>query len=222
MTGDAVMPLVGRKMMRKLGGIANENAAAEISTFARRQMEMMGWSAGKGLGKNEQGITSHVKVKRREELQGVGAEKEEMKEQQNQWWYNVYDRMASKIVVDTSLEEVDLDKEKKKTKKVVKKDKRKRNENKGETYRIPTDEELFAATGGKLFGRRAYGSCNGKLRRDEMQLKKAKTQESQAPMTTTSGIGDVTENEKERKRVKKEAKKLKKKKTKKAGKRKDL
>ncbi|CAH0514691.1 unnamed protein product [Peronospora belbahrii] len=195
MTGDAVMPLVGRKMMRKLGGIANENAAAEISTFARRQMEMMGWSAGKGLGKNEQGITSHVKVKRREELQGV---------------------------VDTSLEEVDLDKEKKKTKKVVKKDKRKRNENKGETYRIPTDEELFAATGGKLFGRRAYGSCNGKLRRDEMQLKKAKTQESQAPMTTTSGIGDVTENEKERKRVKKEAKKLKKKKTKKAGKRKDL
>ncbi|CAI5728016.1 unnamed protein product [Peronospora destructor] len=183
--GDAVVPLVDKKMMRKLGGMTNESAASEVSDFARRQMKMMGWSEGKGLGKNEQGITSHVKVKRREELQGVGVEKEAVKEQQNQWWYNVYDRMARKIVVDASSEEEGEAKETTTKKKPVK-EKRKREEEKGRKWRIPTDEELFAATGGKLFGRRAYGSCNGKLKRDELQLKKAKTHESEELATTTS------------------------------------
>eukprot|EP00644_Phytophthora_capsici_P011895 jgi/Phyca11/505246/fgenesh2_kg.PHYCAscaffold_12_\ len=186
--------------------MANESAAAEVSDFARRQMEKMGWSAGKGLGKNEQGMKSHVKVKRREELQGVGAEKQEVKEQGNQWWYNVYDRMASKIVVDASDEEKD---EKKKKKKEKKEKKRKREEK----FRIPTDEELFAATGGKLFGRRAYGSCKGKLKRDELQMKKTKKQEkeSEEAVTTSSDTNEEEEEERQRKKAKKEAKKLKKK-----------
>ncbi|KAG1695967.1 hypothetical protein DVH05_018954 [Phytophthora capsici] len=209
MAGDAssaAVPLVGKKLMSKLGGMANESAAAEVSDFARRQMEKMGWSAGKGLGKNEQGMKSHVKVKRREELQGVGAEKQEVKEQGNQWWYNVYDRMASKIVVDASDEEKD---EKKKKKKEKKEKKRKREEK----FRIPTDEELFAATGGKLFGRRAYGSCKGKLKRDELQMKKTKKQEkeSEEAVTTSSDTNEEEEEERQRKKAKKEAKKLKKK-----------
>ncbi|CAI5719615.1 unnamed protein product [Peronospora effusa] len=207
MAGDAVVPLVGKKMMRKLGGMANESAAAEVSDFARRQMKLMGWSEGKGLGKNEQGIKSHVKVKRREELQGVGAEKEAVKEQQNQWWYNVYDRMASKIVVDALSEEEGEAKKKKKKKKV--KEKRKRDEENGRKWRIPTDEELFAATGGKLFGRRAYGSCNGKLKRDELQLKKAKTHECEELETTTC-CNDTVKRKRERNGVMKEARKLKK------------
>ncbi|GMF12208.1 unnamed protein product [Phytophthora lilii] len=214
MAGDtsAALPLVGKKLLSKLGGMANEGAAAEVSDFARRQMEKMGWSAGKGLGKNEQGMKSHVKVKRREELQGVGAEKQEAKEQQNQWWYNVYDRMASKIQVDAYSDEEDEKKKKKKEKK------RKRKEDKQDSanqkFRIPTDEELFAATGGKLFGRRAYGSCKGKLKRDELQLKKVKKQEKESedetPVTTGSESAEEDE-EKQRKKAKKEARKLKKK-----------
>ncbi|KAG3006048.1 hypothetical protein JG687_00015158 [Phytophthora cactorum] len=213
MTGDAaVLPLVGKKLMSKLGGMANESAAAEVSDFARRQMEKMGWSAGKGLGKNEQGVKSHVKVKRREELQGVGAEKQEVKEQANQWWYNVYDRMASKIVVDASSDE-EGEKKKKKEKKKEKKRKRDQKTLNGQKFRIPTDEELFAATGGKLFGRRAYGSCNGKLKRDEMQLKKSKKHEkdSEEPVTTSSDTNDEEDKEKLRKKAKKTARKLKKK-----------
>ncbi|TDH71184.1 hypothetical protein CCR75_007344 [Bremia lactucae] len=175
MTGDATsiasLPLVGKKLMKKLSGMANESAATEISDFARRQMEKMGWAAGKGLGKNEQGVKSHIKVKRREVLQGVGAEKQEVEDQANQWWYNVYDRMASKIVIDASSSDEEKSAPKKKKKKKRKRDEKNTNERK---LRIPTDEELFAATGGKLFGRRAYGSCNGKLKRDEMQLKRAK------------------------------------------------
>ncbi|KAI9998995.1 hypothetical protein PInf_003667 [Phytophthora infestans] len=205
MAGDAAaLPLVGKKLMSKLGGMANESAAAEVSDFARRQMEKMGWSAGKGLGKNEQGVKSHVKVKRREELQGVGAEKEAVKEQANQWWFNVYDRMASKIVIDASSDEEGGDK-KKKEKKKEKKRKRDENTSKNDKFRIPTDEELFAATGGKLFGRRAYGSCKGKLKRDEMQLKKSKKKDkdSEEPVTTSSDTNDEDDREKQRKRAKK-------------------
>jgi Pin2-interacting protein X1 len=206
MTGEvsaAAVPLVGKKLMNRLGGMANEGAAAEVSDFAKRQMEKMGWSKGKGLGKNEQGVKSHVKVKRREELQGVGAEKVAVQEIQNQWWYNVYDRMASKIVIDASDEE---EGDEKKRKKKEKKDKKRKREEKKDKFRIPTDEELFAATGGKLFGRRAYGSCSGKLKRDELQLQKAKQEEE--PVTDGS---DASEKERKRaKKLKKKAKKAKK------------
>ncbi|KAG7402246.1 hypothetical protein PHYBOEH_003505 [Phytophthora boehmeriae] len=197
---SAVVPLVGKKLMSRLGGMANESAAAEVSDFAKRQMEKMGWSKGKGLGKNEQGVKSHVKVKRREELQGVGAEKKEVQEQGNQWWYNVYDRMASKIVVDASDDE-----QKSKKSKKSKKDKKRKREAADKKYRVPTDEELFAATGGKLFGRRAYGSCNGKLKRDEMQLKQSKKQKDEDTPATTSS--DSADDETERKKAKKDKKK---------------
>ncbi|RLN63132.1 hypothetical protein BBJ29_001252 [Phytophthora kernoviae] len=200
---SAVVPLVGKKLMSRLGGMANESAAAEVSDFAKRQMEKMGWSKGKGLGKNEQGVKSHVKVKRREELQGVGAEKKEVQEQGNQWWYNVYDRMASKIVIDASDDE-DKSKKKKKKSKKDKKRKREAAADGEKKYRVPTDEELFAATGGKLFGRRAYGSCNGKLKRDEMQMKKSKKEKDEDTPATTSS--DSTDEETERKRAKKEKK----------------
>ncbi|RLN92378.1 hypothetical protein BBJ28_00023202, partial [Nothophytophthora sp. Chile5] len=93
MTGEnaAALPLVGKKLMNRLGAMANEGAAAEVSAFARRQMEKMGWSAGKGLGKQEQGVVSHIKVKKRAELQGVGAEKVQAEEHKSQWWYGAYD-----------------------------------------------------------------------------------------------------------------------------------
>ncbi|GMF61788.1 unnamed protein product [Phytophthora fragariaefolia] len=210
----AALPLVGKKLLSRLGGMANEGAAAGVSDFARRQMEKMGWAAGKGLGKHEQGVKSHVKVKRREELQGVGAEKQAAKEQANQWWYNVYDRMASRIVVDASSDEEDDEQQqqKKKTtkkKKSEKKDKKRKRVDENDKFRIPTDEELFAATGGKLFGRRAYGSCKGKLKRDELQLKKAKTEAKDGDDVTTGSDSTEEEEDKEKKKKAKKAKKKK-------------
>lgn len=64
-------PIFGKKFMSKLGGMANEEAASSVSAFARRQMEKMGWKEGKGLGKEEQGVVTHVRVKKREESMGV-------------------------------------------------------------------------------------------------------------------------------------------------------
>ncbi|KAJ0399775.1 hypothetical protein P43SY_010562 [Pythium insidiosum] len=184
--GPAV-PLVGKKYMKQLGAMVNENAASAMSAFARKQMEKMGWSEGKGLGKDEQGMKTYVRVKKREESMGIGVEAVKVQEQQNQWWYNVYDKLADKIkIAADSDDEASKKKSKKKDKKKSKKKSKKRARSDSDSdddsaedsdkkpakkFRVPTDEELFAATGGKLFGRRAYGSCVGKLKRDELLVK---------------------------------------------------
>lgn len=149
-----MVELLGKKARAELGSGNVDSRGSEMSSFAQRQMEKMGWKQGEGLGKNSQGISTYVKVKKRVENSGIGMETLRKEEHQVQWWCNVYDKVASSILVDDS----DDEKSKKKKKK---KDKKKSKKRKGP----PTDEELFKATGGKLFGRRAYGSCTGKLKR---------------------------------------------------------
>ena len=39
-------------------------------------LQKMGWSKGKGLGKNEDGSTSHIKVKKKEDSQGLGLDED--------------------------------------------------------------------------------------------------------------------------------------------------
>ena len=39
--------------------------AAPVSSFARNMLEKMGWSEGEGLGKDKQGINTHIKAKKR-------------------------------------------------------------------------------------------------------------------------------------------------------------
>ncbi|RHY52507.1 hypothetical protein DYB26_000583 [Aphanomyces astaci] len=191
----ATMPLVGKKFQAKLGGMANEAVASGVSSFAKRQMEKMGWTEGKGLGKDEQGMATHIKVKRREENAGVGVETKEKEDQTNQWWYNVYNNVASKIVVDASDDDDDAAAKAKKAKKKAKKElKRKRDAD--NPIDEPTDEQLFAATGGKMFGRRAYGSCKGKLLRDAIQTGKV----------VTDTVGDSKKRAKKSKKDKKSSK----------------
>jgi Pin2-interacting protein X1 len=43
------------------------------TTFAYKMMQKMGWSEGKGLGKLEDGINTHVRVQKREGSLGLGA-----------------------------------------------------------------------------------------------------------------------------------------------------
>jgi hypothetical protein len=42
--------------------------------FARKQLESMGWSEGKGLGKNEDGITKALKARCKQDVFGLGYE----------------------------------------------------------------------------------------------------------------------------------------------------
>ena len=47
--------------------------ATDTSTFAYRMMQKMGWKEGKGLGKNESGTASNIRVQRRPEMLGACA-----------------------------------------------------------------------------------------------------------------------------------------------------
>ena len=62
MFGDAVL---GKKAITELSTRMNDAAGSGMSAFARRILEKHGWSEGKGLGKNEDGMTNYVKVSRR-------------------------------------------------------------------------------------------------------------------------------------------------------------
>ena len=42
------------------------------SKFGSKMLEMMGWEKGKGLGKNEDGMTDCIQIKRRDEGTGIG------------------------------------------------------------------------------------------------------------------------------------------------------
>jgi hypothetical protein len=62
----ASMSLLGsRKTLDRMGKTINEGAGSAVSSFARKQMEKMGWQEGKGLGKNEDGMATHIKQKKK-------------------------------------------------------------------------------------------------------------------------------------------------------------
>ena len=76
MSVDAIR-YVGRKTLRKLQGRSNEQftAAPSRESFGRAMMERMGWSEGKGVGKHEDGMTEHIRAKKRG-AEGLGADRE--------------------------------------------------------------------------------------------------------------------------------------------------
>lgn len=81
----AYTALSGSKLRAKLGSSLNESASAPTSVFAKKQLEKMGWSEGSGLGKNGQGIHTHIKVKKRATDVGLG-HSDLPKHDENQWW----------------------------------------------------------------------------------------------------------------------------------------
>ncbi|KAL4630505.1 PIN2/TERF1-interacting telomerase inhibitor 1 [Arapaima gigas] len=50
----------------------NNNWSNDESKFGQKMLEKMGWSKGKGLGKDEQGATEHIKVKVKNNSLGLG------------------------------------------------------------------------------------------------------------------------------------------------------
>lgn len=177
--------LLCKKTIAKLGTTLKENGGGTTySSFARRQMEKMGWTEGKGLGRNEDGITNHIKVKKKDENEGLGS-KEENTQVKEDWWQDSFSQNLATFQTKQKRKRSgndDLDsqsKEKKrKNKKKDKKDKsdpeivplnfevkmEKEKKKKDRKQNVSLDE-LFHATGGVRLGMRARASQIGKLKR---------------------------------------------------------
>eukprot|EP00941_MAST-03F_sp_MAST-3F-sp1_P006449 g6449.t1 len=67
-----------RKTLKKMASTINEKNAVGPNDWSRRMLAGMGWKAGKGLGKQEDGIQSHVKVDKKVEEDGLGYKAEQM------------------------------------------------------------------------------------------------------------------------------------------------
>ncbi|KAI2508915.1 glycine rich nucleic binding domain [Fragilaria crotonensis] len=144
-----VHELSGSKLRSKLGSALNEAAVSDplannTDGFAAKQLAKMGWKAGRGLGKNLQGMATHIKVKKREDDVGIGHVKPEL-EQQSQWWSESMGNVFAKL----------------------------NGGKKNATVAVKeyTDEELFTATGGARFGMRAQRKQTGKWARAESMSK---------------------------------------------------
>ena len=159
----AYTELCGSKLRSKLGAVLNESATSHSPallssdvSFAKRQLEKMGWKEGTGLGKRRDGLVEHIKIKQREEEMGLGREKELAKAVGDVWWKDSVRGTLARL--QSKKKSSEKDKKKKSKSKMEKKDK---------AAKIYTDEELFEATGGARFGMRAQRRAEGKWKRTE-------------------------------------------------------
>ncbi|KAL3781492.1 hypothetical protein ACHAW5_003486 [Stephanodiscus triporus] len=178
--------LCGKKLQAKLGGTLNESATSHSpallpssQSFAKRQLEKMGWKEGTGLGKRRDGMQRHVVIKQREDEMGLGREKEKAREIGNVWWKDsvggTLARLQQQKKKKTKKKGEDGNDQKKRRKDEREKEKKSKDtDSAGErtsliaaAIRTFTDDELFAATGGARFGMRAQRRAEGKWKRTE-------------------------------------------------------
>ncbi|KAI7834378.1 PIN2/TRF1-interacting protein, partial [Kickxella alabastrina] len=57
----------------------NQAWSNDKSRFGFKMLEKMGWSEGKGLGANEDGLKEHVKIKLKTNNFGIGADKKNIR-----------------------------------------------------------------------------------------------------------------------------------------------
>jgi len=74
-----------------------------MSDFAKAQLLKFGWSEGKGLGKNENGITQAIRPKLKFDTSGVGH-----KDSNYEWWHSVYNKAANNIVLNKVSDEISI------------------------------------------------------------------------------------------------------------------
>lgn len=144
-----VSQLSGKKYQKDTKNLLfNEHVATGPSSFAKRQLESMGWKEGEGLGKHRQGRSTHIRVSKRNEEEGLGHVERPKSMYEDQWWNSSINVTLAKLQQQRS------SKKKAKSKDKVQKV-------------ITTDEELFLATGGARFGMRAQYRAEGKWARTE-------------------------------------------------------
>ena len=185
-TNPVMLQLAGKKLRSKLSSRLNESASMGVSTFARRQLEAMGWTEGTGLGKRRTGMKTHITVQKRDDEQGGLGKKSDAAALHgtHDWWKDSLEATLSK------LSSGDDKKKKKKKSKKSKKDKKESGKKRKKTSY--TDEELFEATGGARFGMRAQAPQRGKWQRAEKDVggDKDGNDDESTPKAEWDGLSD--------------------------------
>ncbi|XP_033207959.1 G patch domain-containing protein 4 [Belonocnema kinseyi] len=75
-----------------------------MADFAKAQLLKYGWTEGKGLGKQEDGIVDAIKPKLKFDTAGVGHKSDIC----NNWWESVFNKAAKNVSVDTNSSGVSL------------------------------------------------------------------------------------------------------------------
>jgi Pin2-interacting protein X1 len=70
------------------------------SEYGMNLMKKMGWTEGKGLGKEETGMATCIQMRRREDNLGLGFEKSEKFRWNNNWWENSYNNSIKSLDID--------------------------------------------------------------------------------------------------------------------------
>ena len=212
----AYADLATKKTMARLSASLNESASdashMKQSSFARKQLEKMGWSEGTGLGKKRDGMVTHIRTKKREDSVGLGGEKKIVEEQSDMWWSDSVGNTLARLQQAKKRKSMSSDdngsddddskakkKAKKKSKKKSKSDKKEKKRSKrkkskdsdsGEV-KIYTDQELFVATGGARFGMRAQRRAEGKWARTESGSKLWEEEEEARKKIEWNGLGNA-------------------------------
>jgi Pin2-interacting protein X1 len=119
------------------GDTQNQAWAADKSRFGFKMLQMMGWKEGKGLGVNEDGATAHIKMKKKDNSRGIGADIG----QNDRWdstmsgFNNVLDKLASAETGAT----VDKGNKKKKSKDKKEKEKSAKSKKRKRTEGVPDE-----------------------------------------------------------------------------------
>ncbi|XP_047360759.1 G patch domain-containing protein 4 [Vespa velutina] len=171
-----------------------------MANFAKAQLLKYGWTEGKGLGKNENGITEALKPKLKLNSEGIGYKPSK----EVHWWQTAFNNAAKNVLVTSENDEVSISvidrntalknlKAKQSRQEqynnfrklnvlqdekliTLEKSDQEKEEEKESIKKIPilTDEELFKACGGRTLhkGARHGLDMNGKLERVAKHEKK--------------------------------------------------
>lgn len=197
----------GKKLQSKLASTLNESATSHSpallnsnQSFAKRQLEKMGWTEGTGLGKKRDGMKSHVKIKKREDNMGLGQEKVQTKEMENVWWKDSVGGTLARLQANKKKKNDDKKSiSEKKNKNKNKKDKKSKKKSKQESsssedsaaIKTYTDEELFEATGGARFGTKGGRRAEGKHKRTESSAELTVLEQKAKASMEWNGRGDA-------------------------------
>ncbi|KAL6076136.1 G patch domain-containing protein 4 [Balamuthia mandrillaris] len=203
----------------------------EPSYKSEAWLEKMGWKKGQGLGRHENGMTEFIRVKKRQDSLGLGAEKKEEDLKRGfEWWDHVYNKASSAWNVEATDSGVKVisqaeqeEKRKKKTAALlanyggafVKASEEKETELTKDFSSGLKEDELFAVCGGRTLRKFVPTGKLQRLQQHEQQWKQKDEKETTTPNEEKAKEEAKEEREEEKEERESEERKEKKKKQKK-------